>query len=94
MAATGRSAERGFARKSDLSLLPCPGDDPRHVMPKVHRGTDAITNLVSACRSHNSSHNGDTRRDNGRKETKWVWETADNGLMVFVTGITNSHNSR
>jgi hypothetical protein len=23
-----------------------------------------------------------------------VWETADNGLMVFVTGITNSHNSR
>jgi hypothetical protein len=57
----GDSTERGlwrplaeapsgvFARKSDLSLLPCPGDDPRHAMPKVHRGTDAITNLVSAC---------------------------------------------
>ena len=35
-----------------------------------------------------------TTEFNGTKETKWVWGTADNGLMIFVTGITNSDNSR
>jgi hypothetical protein len=27
---------------------------------------------------------------NRTKETKWVWGTADDGLMVFVTGIADS----
>lgn len=35
-----------------------------------------------------------TTEFDGRKETKWVWGTAGDGLMVFVTGITNSANSR
>ncbi len=35
-----------------------------------------------------------TTEFNGTKETKWVWGTADNGLMIFVTGITNSDNLR
>jgi hypothetical protein len=35
-----------------------------------------------------------TTEFNGSKETKWVWGTADNGVMVFVTGLTNSQTSR
>ena len=35
-----------------------------------------------------------TSEISGIKETKWVWGSADNGLMIFVTGITNSDITR
>jgi hypothetical protein len=50
----GNSTERGygadwpklgagvFARKGDLSLVPCPATTVNHVVHKVHRGTDAM----------------------------------------------------
>jgi len=35
-----------------------------------------------------------TTEFDGRKETKWVWGTAGDGLMIFVTGMTNDASSR
>ncbi|MGO9151975.1 hypothetical protein [Mycobacterium sp.] len=35
-----------------------------------------------------------TTEFNGTKETKWVWGAADTGLMIFVTGSTDSDHSR